>query len=326
MEDLENHSTKCRCCLSFLDHGTHHPEFTQTQANNFKLLTQIELRISPIYSNKFCTSCEMELERFVKFRADAIQRQKRLYDYEDGISKSMIDFVSVKQEFSESRIEGDFETEFLGDFVDEDDFNNINVTSERTDVLTTQKGLEIMENLNRQVNELTNNLHNNFPADTPGPKLHKTLETALPFLKFITELGSVTATLTKQAIASRNENLRLDRKLNHFITNSSSTPPARSVRHNELKFRINSDRNKAKRKEKAEEDYFGDFVDSDETIPMTRPRQIMSNPPGADIVKATRVIRQFKKRTGIIRTVTSAKIFAEEVRLGGEELAESMVS
>lgn len=59
---------------------------------------------------------------------------------------------------------------------------------------------------------------------------------------------------------------------------------------------------------------------------MTRPRQIMSNPRDADVQSAIKMMRQFKKRTGIVKTVESAFVFAEEIRLGGNELAEAMVS
>lgn len=80
---LENHLNKCRCCLALLRPFGHQREITAIEKNNFEILTQIELRISPLLSNKFCASCDMELKLFVKFRSDAIERQQKLSDLID---------------------------------------------------------------------------------------------------------------------------------------------------------------------------------------------------------------------------------------------------
>lgn len=196
--------------------------------------------------------------------------------------------------------------------------------------MTSGQGQEIIEHLNRTVKEL----NDNFNQTTTDKSRPNDSETILPYLKFITEIGSVTATLTKHAIAARGENLRFQNKLNHFITSSSQ--PVKIIQENATsKIPLNHHKRKQKIREKStedSEDFFGELMDNvetDETIPMTRSRRIMENPSGADVQNAQnaiKVVRQFKRRTGIVRTYEGAFVFAEEVREGGNELDEAMVS
>lgn len=76
---FENLLNKCRCCFQIMSRRSTKIEITDRQRQDFFNLTQIELKMDPIYSNFFCNNCDELLKEHVEFKLNAIQRQEQMY-------------------------------------------------------------------------------------------------------------------------------------------------------------------------------------------------------------------------------------------------------
>lgn len=78
---LENHKSKCRCCVKTLNKRHKFMTISEDIQDKFYAITEINLKNSLIYSDKICTSCDKELKSFQRFKQDLIERQLKLYDF-----------------------------------------------------------------------------------------------------------------------------------------------------------------------------------------------------------------------------------------------------
>lgn len=86
---LNDHLIKCRCCFKHFSDDNQQVRISRLVESRFFEVTQIELKMSRTkkYSEFICQLCDNDLEGFVQFRNDAIQKQKILYEVIDGVKE-----------------------------------------------------------------------------------------------------------------------------------------------------------------------------------------------------------------------------------------------
>lgn len=86
-EIYDNHYFKCRICFRSYTKETRIKDIDQTIREQFKQLTNMELKSSKEFSKTICGKCENEMKRILRFRDTIKARQKGLYQYQKNPEK-----------------------------------------------------------------------------------------------------------------------------------------------------------------------------------------------------------------------------------------------
>jgi hypothetical protein len=111
---------KCRLCFETLQRRPKPILIDENIEGKFFAVTQIELRSSINYSDLICFSCDEELDKFMKFKSNLVDKQLQLYElYPDD--EELFDIEVCDEEFAKP----------------EHDILQINVKEEPGDVINT---------------------------------------------------------------------------------------------------------------------------------------------------------------------------------------------
>ncbi|KAL7041678.1 hypothetical protein ACKWTF_000850 [Chironomus riparius] len=100
MEKNNSANNNCRFCLRiFDDDNDERIVITSQISEEFRNITQTELKMQPLYSNTICIKCFDNVKNFCQFRKELINNQAILYQvfHDDETSKEEENFIDISQ-------------------------------------------------------------------------------------------------------------------------------------------------------------------------------------------------------------------------------------